>query len=51
MVINFPCVCCKKAVKSNQRGILCTKCKTWVHITCVNISKALYENDDEHFLD
>ena len=51
MVINFPCVCCKKAVKSNQRGIVCTKCKTWVHITCVNISRALYENDDEHFLD
>ena len=51
MVINFPCVCCKKPVKSNQRGISCTKCQKWTHIKCVNFPRALYEDENEHFID
>ena len=50
MIINYPCVCCQKAVKTNQRAILCTNCQKWVHIKCVNISKTVYDDTGEHFM-
>lgn len=50
MAIKFPCVCCNQVVRSNQRGILCTKCQNWTHIKCVDISKTLYDDKNEHFI-
>ena len=46
----FPCICCEKAVKCNQRGLLCPKCSNWIHIKCANISKTSYDSLDEQFV-
>ena len=30
----FPCVGCMKPVRSNQRGIECSRCLKWTHLKC-----------------
>ena len=49
----FPCVPCKKPVKSNQKGLQCNTCKKWVHLKCTNLTivqyKFLEENEELPF--
>ena len=40
----YPCVCCKKPVKKNQKGLCCTICQGWLHISCVGISPQIYDD-------
>ena len=47
----FPCSLCNKSVKVNQKGLKCTECKKWVHISCNGISEKLYNDQSEQFLD
>ena len=51
MLRKFPCGLCRNSVKSNQRGLLCTQCKSWIHISCARVPVQLYDNDTEVFLD
>ena len=50
MVNTHPCAICKKSVKKNQKGLLCTKCNKWVHISCSSVSKNKYNNESEQFI-
>ncbi|KAK3085363.1 hypothetical protein FSP39_002164 [Pinctada imbricata] len=51
--IKFPCGICKKAVRSNQKGVACELCDTWFHTKCSNITPELYthlsESEDDWF--
>ena len=47
----YPCSCCKKSVKSNQKALLCTICNNWVHTSCAGISNALYNDPSQHFVE
>ena len=47
MVVKYPCVLCKHAVKTNQKGLLCISCNQWVHVSCASIPLDLY-NDVSH---
>lgn len=38
----FPCGVCDKPVKSNQRGIQCEVCYSWLHVKCINMSSDDY---------
>ena len=49
-MIQFPCVCCRKSVKTNQRGLLCPECSEWTHSKCANISNSSYDSPNEHFI-
>ena len=40
----YPCVCCKKPVKKNQKGLRCIVCTNWLHISCVGITPQVYDN-------
>ena len=33
-VVKFPCVDCKKSVRTNQDAILCGSCTSWFHTKC-----------------
>ena len=35
---NYPCIICKKTVKSNQNSIHCDYCSEWVHLNCTTLS-------------
>ena len=46
------CGHCKDEVQENQQGMCCEICEVWFHLSCVNISTALYDllmlkEDDE----
>ena len=43
MPIKFPCIQCRKPVKSNQKAIFCEICKLWMHFKCSNLTKAHYD--------
>ena len=46
----FPCACCAKPVKSiNQKGLKCTNCKQWLHISCAGISTRIYDDLSDKF--
>ena len=47
----YPCNCCKNPVKSNQKALCCTKCKTWIHTKCASIPDALYNDPSQHFVE
>ena len=47
----YPCSCCKKSVKSNQKALLCTICNNWIHISCAGISNVLYNDPLQHFVE
>ena len=49
MVVRYPCTCCNKPVRKNQKALVCTMCKKWVHITCGRVSKAKYDDRNEKF--
>ena len=51
MVKQFPCSLCSNCVRNNQKGLLCTECKTWVHIKCASIPAEMYDNTSEYFID
>ena len=51
MVKQYPCSVCSKCVKANQKGLLCTYCKKWVHINCSSVPVDLYNDRSEEFLD
>ena len=38
-----PCGLCKKPVKSNQRGIQCDSCDTWIHTRCLGMNNDEYQ--------
>ena len=40
----YPCGICQKNVNQNQKGIMCSVCKHWVHIKC-NGTSVEYYND------
>ena len=46
----FPCPCCSKPVKSNQKGLKCTECKQWLHISCAGIPCQMYDDMSERFV-
>ena len=37
-----PCGICKKNVNNNQKAILCSNCKHWIHIKCNGTSVTEY---------
>ena len=46
------CGHCKDEVQEDQQGMCCIRCEVWFHLSCVNISTALYDllmqkEDDE----
>ena len=47
---SFPCTVCRKAVKSKQNGVECTRCERWTHASCGGITlseyKLLSDNED-----
>ena len=47
----YPCASCKKSVKNNQKGLRCTKCKQWLHISCAGVSGKSYDDPSENFID
>ena len=51
MVKQYPCNICSKCVKNNQKGLLCTGCKIWVHIGCASVPVAVYDDASECFFD
>ena len=48
-VYKYPCACCMKPVKNNQKGLKCTKCNQWLHIFCAGISSQIYDDPSEDF--
>ena len=34
---------CGKVVRSNQKALLCAKCKVWSHASCLGLNKAGYK--------
>jgi len=48
---SFPCTVCRKAVKSKQNGVECTRCERWTHASCDGITlseyKLLSDNKEE----
>ena len=49
MVVKYPCACCKKPVRCNQKALTCTTCKKWVHISCGRVHKSKYDDSEENF--
>ena len=43
MPTKFPCIQCRKPVKSNQKSIFCEICKLWVHFKCSNLTKSHFD--------
>lgn len=41
--IKYPCTVCKKAVRSNQRGISCDGCELWTHTRCCRVPEGEYQ--------
>ena len=46
--VKFPCTVCSKPVKSNQCGILCSRCEKWTHANCCGVSPVEYQRLGEH---
>ena len=40
--VRYPCTMCGKPVKSNQRGIECSRCEKWTHAKCCGVSPEEY---------
>ena len=36
--VRHPCGVCSKAVRSNQKAILCEVCYCWLHVRCIGMS-------------
>ena len=48
--VRHPCGVCSKAVRSNQKAILCEVCYYWLHAKCIGMSEPEYidlQNSDE----
>ena len=41
--VKFPCVDCKKSVRTNQDAILCGSCTSWFHTKCLGMSKSVFQ--------
>ena len=39
----YPCGSCKKPVKSNQHGIQCDSCDSWIHTRCLGMNNDEYQ--------
>ena len=40
----YPCGVCSGPVRSNQKGIFCDVCNTWLHTRCIGLSDRDYSN-------
>ena len=49
MVIKYPCSTCLKAVRNNQKSILCAKCNLWTHVKCCHVSMEIFHSDKDWF--
>ena len=47
--VKFPCACCAKPVKTNTKGLKCTECNQWLHISCAGIPCQRYDDLSESF--
>ena len=45
----YPCGICNKSVKCNQKGLKCTTCLKWIHLSCSDVSLELYNDCSEKF--
>ena len=45
----FPCGICNNSVKINQKGLLCTTCNQWIHLSCSHVPIHSYNNHKENF--
>ena len=45
----FPCGICNKSVRGNQKGLLCTCCKKWIHLSCTDVSVNSYDDRSQTF--
>ena len=41
--VKFPCVDCKKIVRTDQDAILCGSCTSWFHTKCLGMSKSVFQ--------
>ena len=41
-VYRFPCGVCSAPVKSNQKGIFCDVCSSWLHARCIGLNNEEY---------
>ena len=42
MVVQFPCLVCKRTVAKSHRAVQCNLCDSWVHIACNNLNPYTY---------
>ena len=49
MTFKYPCSICLKAVRNNQKSILCAKCKLWTHANCCNVSMEIFNSNVDWF--
>lgn len=40
----YPCGCCQKAVRWNQRGVCCDNCDLWYHKQCLSMDSTRFEH-------
>ena len=50
MAKGYLCGICQKSVKINHKGLLCTQCRKWIHISCARITESLYNDPSELFI-
>ena len=43
-VVKFPCVDCKKSVRTKQDAILCGSCTSWFLAKCLGMSKSVFQH-------
>ena len=41
--VKYPCKVCDRSVKSNQQGIQCECCYSWLHAKCIHMSTEEYQ--------
>ena len=51
MPIKFPCVFCRKSVKSNQNAMRCVCCDKWGHLKCSRMSLEFFKSNADWICD
>ena len=47
MVRKYPCLSCRKAVKSNQNAVMCINCHQWIHLVCSSLDYDFFQSDKD----